>query len=465
MVLKSNTRESVRNRQIHPRTWLRNALQLKDFPENTPFDPEITCSALPRSGRRHIVTGMNPLAYGLKAASSGFATGGEPQILVSQYEEEELMRYNRTLFRQYGMLASFGVLALSAALALTAPANAQQLISFNAPKAGAGAGQGTSAIGINLKGTITGTVKDSYNVTRGFVGTLKRGFRTFEAPDADANVGGTYPVAINEFDVITGYSVDGNSVAHGFVRTPDGTITIFDMPNDAEPGGTYPAGINNLAAVVGVYLDANYTAHGFVRAAEGKITTFDDPAGGSGPWQGTWPYNINDFGVIVGATTYPDSSSHGLLRTLNGSYHDFEFPSETNWSSAYINDLGVIVGSYAQAPDTDLVAYRRTADGKMTVLQTPGEGVTTDYEFEGTYVSAVNILGATTGQVLNNDAELSAFVRDPEGKVPVFGYKDQAAVPGSYTGSAGLAINAAGVVVGYWNDRNFATHGLVRLPK
>jgi|ERR1039458_1837684 hypothetical protein len=357
------------------------------------------------------------------------------------------------------------------ALAMTVQASAQKIISFDAPNAGTAQSQGTVAFGINLEGTIAGLVTDSSNGTHGFVGKLKGGFTDFDAPGADPYLGGTCAGAINDFGVITGYSVDSNGVYHGFVRTPDGKISVFDAPGadtvDANLG-TYPNSINNLGAVVGFYWDVNSTAHGFLRAADGKITTLDDPAGGKGAEQGTWPYSINDFGVIVGATTYSNNVSVGLLRTANGRYDDFQFPSATYFNTAFINDFGVIAGSYSQvysdSEPYDFTGYQRTPNGKLTTYQPSGSGTTTTYAYDGTRTNAVNILGATTGYFINDEAEVYAFLREANGKITVFWYPDQAAVPGSYEGSGGYAINAAGVVAGFWNDSNFANHGLLRLP-
>jgi hypothetical protein len=371
------------------------------------------------------------------------------------------------------LIAVAALVALAAPGRLAAQEQAQQLISFDAPNAGASQYQGTVARGINLEGTITGYVTDSSYGTHGFVGTLKGGFTDFDAPGADPIVGCTCAYAINDFGVITGVSVDSNNISHGFVRTPDGTITVFDAPGAymAAGSGTFVISansINNLGAVVGVYYDANFTAHGFLRAADGKMTTFDDPAAGNGARQGTWSYGMNDFGVIVGATTYPDGTSHGLLRTPNGRYPDFEFPSATFYNTAYINDFGVIAGSFSQVYSSsepyDFTGYERTPDGKLKTFKPSGSGTTTTYPYDGTWTNAENIFGATTGYFYNDEAESYAFLREADGKITVFGYPGQAAVPGSYYGSGGYAINAAGVVAGFWNDSNLAAHGLIRLP-
>jgi hypothetical protein len=172
--------------------------------------------------------------------------------------------------------------------------------------------------------------------------------------------------------------------------------------------------------------------------------------------------------VIVGATTYPDGTSHGLLRTPNGRNPDFEFPSATYSNTARINDLGVIAGSYSQeyldSVPYDFAGYQLTPDGKLKTFTPSGSGTTTAYPDDGTWTNAENIFGATTGYFYNDEAEAYAFLRDANGKIVVFGYPDQAVVPGSYTGSFAYAINASGVIAGFWYDSNFAIHGFIRLP-
>jgi hypothetical protein len=56
-------------------------------------------------------------------------------------------------------------------------------------------------------------------------------FTTFEAPGANTGpYNGTSPTSINDLGAITGYYADANSVSHGFLRSPDGKFTTFDVP-------------------------------------------------------------------------------------------------------------------------------------------------------------------------------------------------------------------------------------------
>ncbi len=380
------------------------------------------------------------------------------------------MQANPTPFRKSRRLTPLIVLALFAALAMTVQANAQQLITFDAANSGTGAYQGTAPTGINLSGTITGNVTDSSYGTHGFVRTRDGQFTDFDVPGADPIVGCTCPLAINDFGVIAGEYIDSSTIQHGFVRFPDGKFATFDAPGaGAVPGshqGTWFAVINNFGVVAGDFWDVNYTAHGFVRTPDGKITTFDDPAGGTGLYQGTWVYGTNDFGVITGAVTDSSNGSHGFLRNSDGKFTNFDFPGETSTTSNsnYINDFGVIAGSY-NAPTTNVATgFQRSPDGSITEFAAPGAGGVGNTNSEGTWVFALNLEGTTTGDVGDANAEHHSFVRDAQGRITVFDVPGQLAVPGSGLGSAGEAINAAGVVAGEWHDANYVAHGFIRFP-
>jgi len=79
----------------------------------------------------------------------------------------------------------------------------------------------------------------------------------------------TLVVAINDGGAVTGHYSDNG----GFLRTPDGKITPFHVPGDAN--GTWPGSINTDDTITGYDKDVNFVGHGFVRTAAGKITVFD----------------------------------------------------------------------------------------------------------------------------------------------------------------------------------------------
>ena len=84
-----------------------------------------------------------------------------------------------------GNVALVVCLALSTVgLCRSATAEEPAIITFNAPGAGTGAGQGTFAYSINQQGTITGFYVDNSNVYHGFVRTQSGMEPTARARDA-----------------------------------------------------------------------------------------------------------------------------------------------------------------------------------------------------------------------------------------------------------------------------------------
>ena len=364
----------------------------------------------------------------------------------------------------------FAALCLFAAFAVTAASHAQRLITFDAPNSGTKKYIGTEAQGINIWGTIIGDVTDNNGGTHGFVRSPGGQFVEFDAPGANPapgsnclyNAGGTCPIAINDFGVIVGNEGDANGVYHGFVRTPDGKITVFDVSGSAY---TFVESINNFGVITGFYYDSNNLGHGFVRAPNGKIETFEDPAAGTGAYQGTYPLSINDFGTTSGWETDSTGFSHGFVRTGDGKITTFDPPgsvgSTYGLNDGFINDRGVVAGSYWQGSGNVSYNYQRAPDGNITVYQVPDAGTGA---FDGAYVFAVNLEGTTTGYVTDQNVENHAFVRYADGKSIVFNVPGQLLQPGSGYGSGGIAINAKGVVAGRWHDTNWVIHGFVRLP-
>lgn len=63
---------------------------------------------------------------------------------------------------------------------------------------------------------------------------------------------------INPVGAMTGYVNDAGNVYHGYLRAPDGNITIFDAPgaDTIDSGyGTFPLTLNDFGLITGFYLD------------------------------------------------------------------------------------------------------------------------------------------------------------------------------------------------------------------
>jgi hypothetical protein len=183
-----------------------------------------------------------------------------------------------------------------------------ELISFDPPGS-----TETTASSINANGAITGFYADAYLGGHGFVRQLSGEIGSFDVP----NSARTVPASINQTGAITGsYSaLDGR--IFGFLRDPQGNFTSFD------PGVfTYPTSINDEGWVTGYYLTGSYTSgtgtvsitgqHGFVRSPDGTITSFDPPFCVTSQ-SSIIPAGINQQGVITGSCLEIPSTSGGQV--------------------------------------------------------------------------------------------------------------------------------------------------------
>ncbi|MGD0628695.1 MAG: hypothetical protein ABR987_05055 [Terracidiphilus sp.] len=341
-----------------------------------------------------------------------------------------------------------------------------RFVEFDAPGAGTVPYSGTEAVSINSRGVSTGYVVDNSYGTHGFVRNHDGTIIVFDAPGASPVIGGTYPVGINDRGVIAGYAIDANAVYHGFLRDPDGVFTLFDAPA-VNPGvgnylGTAPQGINTRGEVAGHYLGGDFVAHGFLRAPDGTITVFDDPAGGVGAYQGTWAYGINDKGEIAGAVTDPAGGSHGFVRSAKGAYTDFDFPGETSsaYNSALINNQGVTAGYYAD-PTGFVTGYERSPEGHVTsFVPAVSAGATAVWTF------GLGPDGEALGRVNDANSLGHAFIRYRGGRTEVFDVPGQITVsnPNSW-GSELWGENDEGVIVGEFIDSGIVVHSFLLIPE
>lgn len=206
---------------------------------------------------------------------------------------------------------------------------------FDVAAAGTAAQQGTQGpVVIDSAGIIAGNYLDSNMLRHGFVRAADGTITSFDPPGAakytggvkDICCGGTLPMSIDTAGDVAGGFTDANGVAHGFVRAAsDGTISTYDAPNAGTSGaspvppGTIATSVNTSGVITGAYKDANGVAHGFLRSSDGTIASFDDPdAGTSGiapAPSGTYGMSISDSGVVAGS--YSDASGvvHGFVYT------------------------------------------------------------------------------------------------------------------------------------------------------
>lgn len=375
------------------------------------------------------------------------------------------------------LFVAVGVLGFPA----SARAQRSPIITFDVP---ASDGNGTFPTGINLAGVIVGNYDDANAVSHGFLRWPNGTFTTFDSPGAgtvpsDSN--GTFPEGINVLGVVAGYYNDSNLVSHGFIRTPDGKITTFDVPgadiNPADQLGSIVTGINAFGIVSGYYYDSSGLSHGFLRTPDGKFTHFDAPSAGELGTFAVSPVNIE--GAVAGLYLDSNSLYHAFVRNLDGTFVTFSFPDacETSInagcngaSASGINDWGTVAGGYRDNSGNNVArAYLRLRDGTLTTFEAPGAG---DGYFEGSGGSyawfgvtvGLNNLGVTAATLEDNNNVFHGYIRSPQGTFVTFDAPGASLTPGGFAGTVPDSINDLGVVTGFYIDANYVPHGFLRIP-
>ena len=235
---------------------------------------------------------------------------------------------------------------------------------------------------IRNDGTLVGRYKDGGGISQGFVqeGTNRTVFNV-------TGTTATFPGGIDSFGRVAGFYRDATNpeVQHGFVRDTNGVITTIDGPgqtftyawriNDAgqvngywfedpffitsfrratngtlttnlfagSPVGTVTRGMNEAGHTAGWKWDENFTLQGVIFA--GGTTNVFTVAG----WEHTLPGDINNFGEIAGTVNNGFTNTAGFFRRANGDTVIFNPPGAVEVEVFGLNDLGQVVGEYADA--------------------------------------------------------------------------------------------------------------------
>jgi hypothetical protein len=367
------------------------------------------------------------------------------------------------------------------ALVLSNNVQAQTIISFDAPGAGSTADsfQGTGCFGctfgINVWGTVVGTTLDANNVNHGFLRSPSGKFTTLDVPEADTTPNtfrGTVAQNINDWGETTGYYTDAAGVQHGFVRSPEGRYTSFDVPGNA--GGPTPLNINDEGVVGGYAADANFLIHAFIREPNNAYSVFDGPGvctdgGYPNGCYGTGVGPVSLFGVALGHFTDSNLTQHDFIREPSGKIILVDVPGAG--SGPYLgtgcpgcnlgtNLFGAIAGTYSDS-NSVVHAYIRSPEGTYTKYDAPGAGNTPgSYQGTGCFsdcATSLNDFGVITASYIDSNGQQHGFVRAANGKI-------ETVDPEGSLLTQPESINDAGVVVGYWIDANLVYHGFLRLP-
>ncbi len=271
---------------------------------------------------------------------------------------------------------------------------------------------------------------------------------------------GTLAYGINSSGAVAGYFTNKDVVPYAFLRSPTGHFTHFEAKGaglgHGLDEGTVATAVNDGGEIAGQYQDANLVFHGYLRKADGHITRFDAPDAGTAAGQGTQAITINNAGTQAGVYVDASGETHGFVR-VHGSITSFDPPGSIGTFVFYnsINNAGTVAGLYV---DANLVrhGYVRAADGSISSIDCPGAGTGAG---EGTFIEGINGSGEMTGLLIATGNDYTGIVVTPGGSCTDFN------VPGAGPGgTAGVSIDGAGTVAGFYLDINGATHGFVRYP-
>ena len=235
---------------------------------------------------------------------------------------------------------------------------------------------------IRNDGTLVGRFLDSGGISQGFV-KAGTNLAVFNVTGTTA----TFPGGMDSFGRVAGFyrNATNPEIQHGFIRETNGTITTIDGPgqtftyawriNDAgqvngywfedpffirsfrrasngtlttnlfagSPVGTVTRGMNEAGDTAGWKWDANFTLQGVVFAA-GATNVFT-VAG----WEHTLPGDINNLGDIAGTVNNGFTNTAGFFRRASGGTVVFRPPGAVEVEVFGLNDLGQVVGEYADA--------------------------------------------------------------------------------------------------------------------
>lgn len=290
----------------------------------------------------------------------------------------------------------------------------------------------------------------------------------------------TYPSSINASGEIVGWYFSPDEAVHAFLRKADGTIANIDPPGTS--GNAWGYGINDAGYVTGEGIVSGL-ADGFIRSPGGTYTTFDVSGA-----EITAGIAINPTDTVAGNWVAPvETGEFGFLRTPGGGIVSFGYPGATFSLVVGINASNTIAGFYLSADFERSHGFVRFSDGDIVNIDPPGSlastpsGINASGEIIGQYAadgvyhgymrspsgtfttfdppnsqytqpSAMNDTGAITGIYRNGNVYL-AFLRLPSGAYVTFG---------GTGGYAPSSINSSNTITGAYTDAAGVVHGFVR---
>jgi hypothetical protein len=318
-------------------------------------------------------------------------------------------------------------IALASLLALAATgASAASIETFD--PAGS---RNTVSTGIDRKGDVFGYWHDADFKQHGFVRKAGGTITSFDASGAvntsasGADAGGS----------MTGDFYDGTR-NHGYLRSKNGDITVFDRGSDTFSNATDAKG-----GTVGYAVDDGH-AKGFLRRKNGTFSTIGVPQGTD-----NFPVGVTPDGMVAGWYSNATIGAAGFLRVSGSQYFTFHITGEDFTYFRGVNDSGTVAG--------ELVTGDR-GRGFIYDLQS-GFLLFRVHGAKSTRVTAIGAGGAVVGNYRTADGAVHGYVRAPGGKITSFD------VDGA-TQTLPQTINDKGEIAGAWYDADLVRHGFLRKP-
>lgn len=282
-------------------------------------------------------------------------------------------------------------------------------------------------------------------------------FINFDGPGSGTNAGtGTNINGIANNGAAVGFATNNDGTFTNFVRNADGTFTTLNIARTSPMA----FGINAAGTVVGT---ANQTA--FVLPQGGAAQTL------SGTGAGSTAFGINDAGNIVGQVTN-GFGTPGFFLTNSTSPTTISIlaPSGPDTVNARgVNANGLIVGFYVGTDGQDHGLYARTAQIRgQTVTGTPiadprippvpGEPGAT---FVFSHILAVNDAGIAVGYYGDSTGSEHGFLYDTNTGQYTFVDDPAQQFSNGVEVTQITGINNAGQLSGFYSDANGVFHGFV----
>ena len=301
--------------------------------------------------------------------------------------------------------------------------------------------QRTHFYALSNDGTAAGYYEDSEGLHHGVI--LANGeLRQYDFPDAVQTE--IYGVS-DAMGVLTGNWIDAAGVRRGFT----GDI-ILEFPGASE---TYAEFVVD-GSVAGTYIDADGIYHGYLYTPDGKYTSFDLSEKIT-PLEYLFIHGLNAAGVYVARS----KSVGNVPRTHVGTFrsrHELHFPGSVSTEGYNINPDGSIVGHYG------------SSDGRVhgfvarPVQATAAHAGVLNYTFETIDVPSVEVLRVSASSDFEDYAgsTLSPDGQKMVGFTLIDGVFETYDFPGSQN-TYFYALGNNGDAAGYYEDSDGLHHGVI----